>query len=185
MTQEGTNINQDLRHQVGAQSTYRGEIGGVYLPPQLERKPPFLLGMVDSRGGHRHLQIGQMLDIDLISEHPHAPSPQMYVSKVWESVWPEGQEAIHSVSGCHIFVPAPHAPPPKGIGQRYKVVILPTTGIDRLKGGGRSPLPPPGWADFTIMMECTPESGFCHSVFSVGRGRVFTVQCPRGGSVNL
>jgi hypothetical protein len=25
-----------------------------------------------------------------------APLPQMYVSKVWESVWPEGQEAIHS-----------------------------------------------------------------------------------------
>jgi hypothetical protein len=48
-----------------------------------------------SRGGHRHLQIGRMLDIDLISEPPHAPSPQMYVHKVWESVWPEGQEAIH------------------------------------------------------------------------------------------
>ncbi len=27
---------------------------------------------------------------------PHALSPQMYESKVWESVWPEGQEAIHS-----------------------------------------------------------------------------------------
>jgi hypothetical protein len=48
------------------------------------------------RVGHRHLQIGRMVDIDLISEHPHAPSPQMYVPKVWESVWPEGQEAIHS-----------------------------------------------------------------------------------------
>jgi hypothetical protein len=44
--------------------------------------------------GHRHLQIGRMLDIDLLSEPP--PPPQMYVSKVWESVWPEGQEAIHS-----------------------------------------------------------------------------------------
>ncbi len=40
-------------------------------------------------GRHRHLQIGQMLDIDLISEPP-PPTPQMYVSKVWESVWPEG-----------------------------------------------------------------------------------------------
>jgi hypothetical protein len=48
------------------------------------------------RGGHRHLQIGRMLDIDLISEPPHAPSPQMHESKVWESVWPEGQEAFHS-----------------------------------------------------------------------------------------
>jgi hypothetical protein len=45
------------------------------------------------------LQIGQMLDIDLISEPPHAPSPQMYVPKVWESVWPEGQEAINSKLG--------------------------------------------------------------------------------------
>jgi hypothetical protein len=45
------------------------------------------------RGGHRHLQIGRMLDIDLISE---PPLPDVYVSKVWESVWPEGQEAIHS-----------------------------------------------------------------------------------------
>ncbi len=35
-----------------------------------------------SRGGHRHLQIGRMHDIDLISEPPHAPSPQIYVSKV-------------------------------------------------------------------------------------------------------
>jgi predicted DNA-binding transcriptional regulator YafY len=48
------------------------------------------------RGGHRHFQIGRMHNIDLISEPPHAPSPQIYVSKVWESVWQEGQEAIHS-----------------------------------------------------------------------------------------
>jgi hypothetical protein len=34
---------------------------------------------------------------------------------------------LAGVSGCHTFVPAPHAPPPKGIGQRWKVVILPTT----------------------------------------------------------
>ncbi len=37
-----------------------------------------------NRDGHRHLHIGRMLDIDLI------PPPPMYVSKVWESVWPEG-----------------------------------------------------------------------------------------------
>jgi hypothetical protein len=53
-------------------------------------------GVVSSRGGHRHLQIGRMHDIDLISEPPHALSPQIYVSKVWESVWLEEQEAIHS-----------------------------------------------------------------------------------------
>jgi hypothetical protein len=27
---------------------------------------------------------------------PAPPPPQMYVSKVWEYVWPEGHEAIHS-----------------------------------------------------------------------------------------
>ncbi len=47
--------------------------------------------LVKTRGGHRHLQIVRMLDIDLISEPPHAPSPQIYVSKVWESVWPKVQ----------------------------------------------------------------------------------------------
>jgi hypothetical protein len=52
--------------------------------------------LVCARGGHRHLQIGRMLDIDLISEPPTPPPPQMYVYKVWESVWPEAQEAIHS-----------------------------------------------------------------------------------------
>ncbi len=34
-----------------------------------------------SRGGHRHLQIGQMLDTDLISEPPHAPSPKIMYPK--------------------------------------------------------------------------------------------------------
>jgi hypothetical protein len=55
-----------------------------------------ILAYLIARGGHRHLQIGRMLDIDLIKEPPHALSPQMYVPKVWESVRPEGQEAIHS-----------------------------------------------------------------------------------------
>ncbi len=44
--------------------------------------------------------------------------------------------------------------------------------VNRVKGGGRAPPPPPspGWANFSIMMECTPESsGHCHSVYSVGR----------------
>jgi hypothetical protein len=34
-----------------------------------------------TRGGHRHLQIGRMLDIDLISEPPHAPSPRCMYPK--------------------------------------------------------------------------------------------------------
>jgi hypothetical protein len=27
----------------------------------------------------------------------------------------------------------------------------------------------PGWADFTIMMECTSKSNHCHSVYSVAQ----------------
>ncbi len=71
-----------------------------------------------SRGGHRHLQIGRMLDIDLISE---------------EFVWPEGLEAIHSQLGSQDVTylslhPMP-LPPPQGRSQRSKVVILPTSVI--------------------------------------------------------
>jgi hypothetical protein len=59
---------------------------------------------------------------------PHAPSP--LPPKCGNLCGQRGRErfiAVAGVSGCHIFVPAPHAPPPKGIGQRSKVVILPTT----------------------------------------------------------
>ncbi len=37
----------------------------------------------------------------------------------------------------------------------------------RVKGDGRAPPPSPGWANFSIMMECTPESGRCHSVYTL------------------
>ncbi len=68
-----------------------------YFMPIFSKKYNLLYFVVgNGQSGHRHLQIGRMLDIDLISEPPHALSPQMYVFKVWESVWPEGQEAIHS-----------------------------------------------------------------------------------------
>ena len=32
---------------------------------------------------------------------------------------------------------------------------------------GMHPLPSPAWADFTLMIKCMPESGHCHSVYSV------------------
>ncbi len=37
--------------------------------------------------------------------------------------------------------------------------------VDIVRGGGHAPTPHPhqGWADFSIMMECTPESGYCES----------------------
>ncbi len=38
---------------------------------------------------------------------------------------------------------------------------------------GVHPPPSPGWADFSVMMECTPESGNCHSVFCVYSESVF------------
>jgi hypothetical protein len=36
-----------------------------------------------------------------------------------------------------------------------------------MKGGGRAPPPSPAWANFTLMMECTPESSRCYSVYPV------------------
>jgi hypothetical protein len=39
--------------------------------------------------------------------------------------------------------------------------------VDIVKGGGRARPRSPAWADFTLMMECTPESGNCYSVYSV------------------
>jgi hypothetical protein len=38
--------------------------------------------------------------------------------------------------------------------------------IGRMKGGGGAFPPAPGWAEFTIMIECTntPESGDCQSI---------------------
>ncbi len=35
------------------------------------------------------------------------------------------------------------------------------------RGWSCTPPPSPAWADFSIMMECKPESGHCHSVYSV------------------
>ncbi len=74
-------------------------------------------------------QIGRMLDIDLISEPPHALPPNVCTQSVGICVarGAGSDSQLAGVSGCHIFVPAPHAPPPKGIGQRSKIVILPTT----------------------------------------------------------
>jgi hypothetical protein len=57
----------------------------------------------------------------------------MYVIKVWESVWPEGQEAIHSYLGSQDVTYSSLYPmplPPRGRGQRSKVVILPTSGCN-------------------------------------------------------
>ncbi len=43
--------------------------------------------------------------------------------------------------------------------------------VNVIKGGGRAvhppPSPSPAWANFTLMMECTPESSRCYSGNSV------------------
>ncbi len=38
---------------------------------------------------------------------------------------------------------------------------------NRVRWGGRAPPPYPDRADFSIMMECTPEIGHCHSVCTI------------------
>ena len=67
---------------------------------------------------HRHLQIGRLLDIDLISE----PPPPMYVSKVWESVWPEGAgrwgQDVTYLSQMGAFL-HPISSPPSPQGERW------------------------------------------------------------------
>jgi hypothetical protein len=42
-----------------------------------------------------------------------------------------------------------------------------------MNGGGRAPPPVLAWANFTLMMECTPESSRCYSVYSVVRSPEF------------
>jgi hypothetical protein len=90
---------------------------------------PALLMCVCVRNGHRHLQIGRMLDIDLISEPP-PPPPRCIYSKCGNLCGQRGRK-LAGVSRCYIFVPTPHAPPPppQGRGQRSKVFILPTSGL--------------------------------------------------------
>ncbi len=39
--------------------------------------------------------------------------------------------------------------------------------VNVIKGGGRAPPPSSAWANFTFMMECTPGSSVCYSVYSV------------------
>ncbi len=49
-------------------------------------------------------------------------------------------------------------------GDATRVRVEGVDGVDRVKGGGRAHAHPlsPGWRENTIMMmECTPESGYC------------------------
>ncbi len=65
--------------------------------------------------------------------------------------------------------------------------------VNVMKGGGRAPLPSPAWANFTLMMECAPESSRCYSVYSVQlpspqstyTHRIPQDMCPRRNSLGL
>jgi hypothetical protein len=39
--------------------------------------------------------------------------------------------------------------------------------LDIGKRGGRGAPPVQAWGDFTLMLECTPDSGHCRTVYSV------------------
>ncbi len=41
--------------------------------------------------------------------------------------------------------------------------------------GWAHPLPSPGWADFSIMIKCTSESGHCHSVYTLWLGTFYSL----------
>jgi hypothetical protein len=53
--------------------------------------------------------------------------------------------------------------------------IVPYVMVNVVKGVGVHPPPTPAWANFSIMMEYTPESGRCNSAYSeVDTGSKFT-----------
>ncbi len=53
--------------------------------------------------------------------------------------------------------------------------------VDIVQGGGRvHPPPSAGWADFPIMTECTPESGYCHSLYPVAEAKFVRYKLQRG-----
>jgi hypothetical protein len=52
-----------------------------------------------------------------------------------------------------------------GLHTRLKIRALVMVNV--MKGGGRALPPLPAWANFPLMMECTPESSYCYSVYSV------------------
>ena len=58
--------------------------------------------------------------------------------------------------------------------------------LDKVKEGGRAPPPSSGWANFFITMECTPESGHCHSVYTLCSSPLYSVYnlTPRGRDVS-
>ncbi len=83
-------------------------------------------GTIPSHRGRQHLQPSVRLSWPRLRVQTPASTPRFRRCGTAGCIMcmvPPG------VSGCHTFVPAPHAPPPRSKGQRSKVVILPTTVI--------------------------------------------------------
>jgi hypothetical protein len=51
--------------------------------------------------------------------------------------------------------------------------------VDIVKGDGRAPPTLTSRANFSIMMECMPKSGHCHSVYSVGEILFIKIECTK------
>jgi hypothetical protein len=49
----------------------------------------------------------------------------------------------------------------------YTATLLVMVNVVKGRGGAPTPSTSPAWANFSIMIECTPESDCCYSVYSV------------------
>ncbi len=100
--------------------------------PNKAARPAWLAGgeHPSSRGGHRHLKIGWMLNIDLISSNIRdPPPPDVCIQSVGICVTRRGRKRFIASWGKDVTYLSlyPMPPPPQGIGQRSKVAILPTS----------------------------------------------------------
>jgi hypothetical protein len=98
--------------------TWRGMPGWCFIPG--EGCPDGVL-YLKSRGGHRHLQTGRMLDIDLISEPPHAPPPRCMFTKCGNLCGQRGRKRFIARWGLRMSHICPCTPCPSPQGYRSKV----------------------------------------------------------------
>jgi hypothetical protein len=78
-------------------------------------------GGVYRRGGYRHLQIGRMLDIDLISEPPTPPPPKFMYPKCGNLCGQRGRKRFIASWGLRVSHICPCTPCPSPQGYRSKV----------------------------------------------------------------
>jgi hypothetical protein len=86
------------------------------------------------RGGHRHLQIGRMLDIDLISEPPRPSPPRCMYPKCGNLCGQRGRRQYVASWDLRMSHLCPRTPCPSAPGYRSKVE---SCHFAHLWGGGR------------------------------------------------